>query len=1107
MKQKLLNSIRLRLLMLLAVLVSGINAAWGETTYKLQQVTSVTGGHYYVFEQDGYVMKNTISSNALQCTSTFKTTGLTGTETYVWRLLSATGGFNMTCSSGTLSNASSTTLSFGSTNIVWSFNFQPDGTVRIQNNGNSNRFLGFTSADSHAYRAYATSNLSSDTYPHAIKVYELVEEESKSPIGTFDTIDDMDLNLNDMEDFNPADFFTKDGGASGSVSFTVTPGDSESDVAYYESETILAIGAGSQEFTVTATPAVSDSESYEEVTTTFTVNVTDNRTAVESITAISPTTVYIGAIDDFELTEDHSDRVASYEWSSSEPSKLTLSDETYEALSAGDVNVTVTATPTDATTYKSVTVVFPVTVAYKYSSPAISKSSGEGDNFTTSTDVTLGTVSGATVYYTIDGTTPTNSSSVYSAPFAITATTTINAIAIDDGGLVSPVATATYTKVAEVKANISLSAGQTLSFTNFSEIGTYADPKSSDIIASDGNKYTMTGKQFGYYSSKLQMQKNTGELTSGTITSPNGFVLAVTASQNPPTVQFGSTPTAATSTSGNTKYYSTASTSTTFTLVASTVGATQITEITLTANKASNVITATTARSIDRTKSESTVTMDATSTSGTVTYAVKNSTLENEDYSLNTSTGVLTVTGSQSGVIVITASSASTSAYYAADDVDITVTVIGAKSDPTIVVSNVEHAYGSTYTLDISGFASGEVSLSSSKTAVATVAGLVITPVAVGTTTITVNTAESSLYNAGSETFTFTVTAPAGKTTGGKGATSTTATLDFTDNSTWGFPTSKVVDENSYNDGTYTVTLTGTTGNGYSFNTTEEYVILGQSGATLTFESFDKYVTKIDVVGRTGASGKVTQNIFVGSTAVSTETTGATGTNSYAIAEAYQAPGNIYTLKVTNGNNTQITSIKLYFTDVYSESVTLNGSGYATFCSLYPLDFTNYATADYSAWEVTGISESAGVYTITFNQLKGKIKGGQGILLKGTAGETVTIASCDSENTLGDNLLEGTTAPTYVTSGDYYGLSGENFVPVNTGTVKAGKALLDADWIPNPSLVKSFIFVFNDDATGITETRTATREEVEAIFNLGGQRLQKMQRGVNIVNGKKVLVK
>ena len=32
-------------------------------------------------------------------------------------------------------------------------------------------------------------------------------------------------------------------------------------------------------------------------------------------------------------------------------------------------------------------------------------------------------------------------------------------------------------------------------------------------------------------------------------------------------------------------------------------------------------------------------------------------------------------------------------------------------------------------------------------------------------------------------------------------------------------------------------------------------------------------------------------------------------------------------------------------------------------------------------------------------------------------------------------------------------------------------------------------------------------EEAAEIFNLAGQRLQKAQRGVNIVNGKKVLVK
>ena len=51
MKQKLLNSIRLRLLMLLAVLVSGINAAWGEDEvfYTLTPATGTNNGYAFPF--------------------------------------------------------------------------------------------------------------------------------------------------------------------------------------------------------------------------------------------------------------------------------------------------------------------------------------------------------------------------------------------------------------------------------------------------------------------------------------------------------------------------------------------------------------------------------------------------------------------------------------------------------------------------------------------------------------------------------------------------------------------------------------------------------------------------------------------------------------------------------------------------------------------------------------------------------------------------------------------------------------------------------------------------------------------------------------------------
>lgn len=136
--------------------------------------------------------------------------------------------------------------------------------------------------------------------------------------------------------------------------------------------------------------------------------------------------------------------------------------------------------------------------------------------------------------------------------------------------------------------------------------------------------------------------------------------------------------------------------------------------------------------------------------------------------------------------------------------------------------------------------------------------------------------------------------------------------LDFTDNTSWEFPTSKTVDANTYSDGTTTITLEGTSGNGYSFNETDKYLLLGKSGATLTFQSFDFDVDKIKVYGRTDASASVKQNIYVGDVAVSTETTSAKVTNTYEIAPQYQAAGNVFVLKVTNAYNTQITKIEIF---------------------------------------------------------------------------------------------------------------------------------------------------------------------------------------------------
>lgn len=155
-------------------MVVGGTGAWA-TTYQLTKVTSVEEGKLYVFEQKGYVMNNTCASSALQCVSSYKTTDLSGSESYVWTLEAATGGYYMKNvslkSNQYLNNTSSTSVSFGSKNSIWTFSFT-DGVALISNKSNSNRFLGFY--EDGVYKAYATSNLSS--YDHAITVYELVEE-------------------------------------------------------------------------------------------------------------------------------------------------------------------------------------------------------------------------------------------------------------------------------------------------------------------------------------------------------------------------------------------------------------------------------------------------------------------------------------------------------------------------------------------------------------------------------------------------------------------------------------------------------------------------------------------------------------------------------------------------------------------------------------------------------------------------------------------------------------------------------------------------------------------------------------------------------------------
>ena len=68
------------------------------------------------------------------------------------------------------------------------------------------------------------------------------------------------------------------------------------------------------------------------------------------------------------------------------------------------------------------------------------------DKFSDRTEVTITATPGAIIYYTTDGTVPTNGSQQYNTPITLTETTTIQAIAIEDGHIMSDVVGMTFTK-------------------------------------------------------------------------------------------------------------------------------------------------------------------------------------------------------------------------------------------------------------------------------------------------------------------------------------------------------------------------------------------------------------------------------------------------------------------------------------------------------------------------------------------------------------------------------------------------------------------------------------------------------------------------------------
>ncbi|MBQ8453942.1 MAG: hypothetical protein IJ537_01175, partial [Bacteroidaceae bacterium] len=121
------------------------------------------------------------------------------------------------------------------------------------------------------------------------------------------------------------------------------------------------------------------------------------------------------------------------------------------------------------------------------------------------------------------------------------------------------------------------------------------------------------------------------------------------------------------------------------------------------------------------------------------------------------------------------------------------------------------------------------------------------------------------------------------------------------------------------------------------------------------------------------------------------------------------------------------------------------------------------------------------------------------VVLKGTYYNKIADNTLPAINVAND--LKGTDADTAADGTMYIlanGADGVGFYKAE-GTIPAGKA-----YFQSSTGVKAFFFD-GDDATGISEVESSKLKVESPIYNLAGQRVSKMQKGINIINGKKVL--
>ena len=191
------------------------------------------------------------------------------------------------------------------------------------------------------------------------------------------------------------------------------------------------------------------------------------------------------------------------------------------------------------------------------------------------------------------------------------------------------------------------------------------------------------------------------------------------------------------------------------------------------------------------------------------------------------------------------------------------------------------------------------------------------------------------------------------------------------------------------------------------------------------------------------------------------------------------------------------------FNKTYSLEVT--AAGYATYYSQYRLAIPETVKAYV-------VSEVEGAYAV-LEQVTGVLPAYTGVIVEGEEGTYEFVTSAAAPATIASNKLQGTIVNTEVSDNAYIladGVDGVGLYKVELTdgkfTNNANKAYLPASAIASAN-APMLSFNRGEGTTSIDELSTVNGQQTTVIYDLTGRRVEKMEKGIYIVNGRKVVIK